>query len=186
MMKSERSDNKLRVMTVFGTRPDTIKMAPVVEALRELPEADIRAMAIYLSSLSKPLPEMEAEALAAGIDQRTSRAANPATSPVARLYEGACAACHEGGRLAPLLNAGPALGLSTKVLAAATTNLVNLLIEGGQHGLGSMPSFATAIDDRQIADLARYVRARFAPGHPSWRNIDEAIARARKRSSSLQ
>ncbi len=28
------SDSKLRVMTVFGTRPDTIKMAPVVHALR--------------------------------------------------------------------------------------------------------------------------------------------------------
>jgi UDP-N-acetylglucosamine 2-epimerase (non-hydrolysing) len=28
------NDHKLRVMTVFGTRPDTIKMAPVVRALR--------------------------------------------------------------------------------------------------------------------------------------------------------
>jgi UDP-N-acetylglucosamine 2-epimerase (non-hydrolysing) len=28
------NDSKLRVMTVFGTRPDTIKMAPVVHALR--------------------------------------------------------------------------------------------------------------------------------------------------------
>ncbi len=35
-------DRKLRVMTVFGTRPDTIKMAPVVHALRAHPEiADI-------------------------------------------------------------------------------------------------------------------------------------------------
>ncbi len=34
--------NKLRVMTVFGTRPDTIKMAPVVHALRAEPQiADI-------------------------------------------------------------------------------------------------------------------------------------------------
>jgi UDP-N-acetylglucosamine 2-epimerase (non-hydrolysing) len=31
---------KLRVMTVFGTRPDTIKMAPVVHALREHPKID--------------------------------------------------------------------------------------------------------------------------------------------------
>lgn len=30
----------LRVMTVFGTRPDTIKMAPVVESLREHPHID--------------------------------------------------------------------------------------------------------------------------------------------------
>jgi UDP-N-acetylglucosamine 2-epimerase (non-hydrolysing) len=31
---------KLRVMSVFGTRPDTIKMAPVVHALREHPQID--------------------------------------------------------------------------------------------------------------------------------------------------
>ncbi len=33
-------NRKLRVMTVFGTRPDTIKMAPVVHALREHAEID--------------------------------------------------------------------------------------------------------------------------------------------------
>lgn len=32
--------NNLRVMTVFGTRPDTIKMAPVVHALRANPAID--------------------------------------------------------------------------------------------------------------------------------------------------
>lgn len=33
-------NHKLRVMTVFGTRPDTIKMAPVVDALRAHPSID--------------------------------------------------------------------------------------------------------------------------------------------------
>ncbi|MDE2482238.1 MAG: UDP-N-acetylglucosamine 2-epimerase (non-hydrolyzing) [bacterium] len=37
---SERTSEKLRVMTVFGTRPDTIKMAPVVEALRAHPSVE--------------------------------------------------------------------------------------------------------------------------------------------------
>ncbi len=31
---------KLKVMSVFGTRPDTIKMAPVVHALKSHPEID--------------------------------------------------------------------------------------------------------------------------------------------------
>ena len=31
---------RLKVMSVFGTRPDTIKMAPVVRALRLHPEID--------------------------------------------------------------------------------------------------------------------------------------------------
>ena len=30
--------NKIKVMLVFGTRPETIKMAPLVKELRERPE----------------------------------------------------------------------------------------------------------------------------------------------------
>jgi nicotinate dehydrogenase subunit B len=156
-------------------------MAPVAAELRELPDADVKAMAVYLASLGAPPSEAKPDALVAEIERRTGRAANPATSPAARLYEGACAACHESGRAAPLLNAGPALGLSTKVQASGPNNFVNLLIEGGQHGLGLMPSFASALDDRQIADLARYVRSRFAPGRLPWRDIEEAIQKARQR-----
>ncbi|RYE79440.1 MAG: c-type cytochrome, partial [Hyphomicrobiales bacterium] len=155
-------------------------MAPVIAELKELPDADIRAMATYLASLSEPLPAAEAEALATRVEQQTARAVNPATSPVARLYDGACAACHETGRAAPLLNAGPMLGLSSKLHAATPANLVNMLLEGGQHGIGSMPSFATALDDRQLAELAAYLRGRFAPEKPAWKDIDAAVARARK------
>jgi nicotinate dehydrogenase subunit B len=156
-------------------------MAPVAAELRELPDADIRAMAAYLGSFNTPLPAAQTDAVVAEIERRTSRAANPAISAAARLYEGGCAACHETGRAAPLLNAGPSLGLSSKVQAATPANFVNLLIEGGQHGIGSMPSFAAALDDRQIADLARYVRARFAPDRPAWGDVETAIARARSR-----
>ncbi|WP_291645989.1 molybdopterin cofactor-binding domain-containing protein [Bosea sp. (in: a-proteobacteria)] len=155
-------------------------MAPVIAELKELPDADIKAMASYLASLSEPLPDAEIEARASRIELATSAAANPATSPVARLYQGACAACHEPGRTAALVNAGPALGLSSKLHAATPTNLVNMLLEGGQHGIGSMPSFATALDDRQIAELAGYLRGRFARGKPGWEGIEEAVTKARK------
>ncbi|WP_332682035.1 c-type cytochrome, partial [Bosea sp. (in: a-proteobacteria)] len=155
-------------------------MAPVIEELKALPDSDIRAMATYLASLSEPLPEAEAKARIEQIERATASAANPATSPAARLYQGACAACHETGRAAPLVNAGPALGLSSKLHAATPANLLRLLIEGGQHGIGSMPAFATALDDRQIVDLARYMRTRFAPDKPGWNGIEEALATARK------
>lgn len=155
-------------------------MASVIAELKSLPDADIRAMAVYLASLSQPLPEADADARATRIEAMTASANNPATSPVARLYEGACAACHDTGRAVPLVNAGPALGLSSKLHAATPTNLVNMLLEGGQHGIGSMPSFATALDDRQLAELAAYLRERFAPGKPAWEGIEAAVARARK------
>jgi nicotinate dehydrogenase subunit B len=96
---------------------------------------------------------------------------------VVRLYEGACAVCHEPG--APLVNRGPALGLSSKLHSAGPTNLLRLLIEGGGHASGAMPAFAQALDDRQIADLARYLRARFAPGQPEWRDVEAALRSAR-------
>lgn len=155
-------------------------MAPVIAELRGLPDADIRAMATYLASFNAPLPEAEAAGRAMRIEAMTASAAHPAASPSARLYQGACAACHESGRAAPLVNAGPALGLSSKLHAATPANLVNLLLEGGQHGIGSMPAFATALDDRQIVELAAYLRGRFAPEKPAWEGIEAAVARARK------
>ncbi|UZF90622.1 molybdopterin-dependent oxidoreductase [Bosea sp. NBC_00550] len=154
-------------------------MAPVIEELRELPDADIRAMATYLASLNKPLPEQEAATRTEAIVKATASAANPGTSPVARLYEGACAACHETGRIAPLANQGPALGLSSKLHAATPANLVNMLIQGGGHGAGQMPAFGNALDDRQIANLAAYLRGRFAPGRPEWSGVEKAIEKVR-------
>ena len=37
-----------------------------------------------------------------------------------------------------------------------------------------------AFDDRQMAELAAYIRARYAPGQPAWRNLAEASARIRQ------
>ena len=154
-------------------------MAPVIEALKGLPDADIRAMAVYLASLNTALPEREAAAKADVILEVTASAAHLAASPAARLYEGACAVCHETGRIVPLANQGPALGLSSKLHAATPANLVNMLVQGGGHGAGQMPAFGQALDDRQIADLAAYLRGRFAPGQPEWRDVEKAIERAR-------
>ena len=55
-----------------------------------------------------------------------------------------------------------------------------IAVAGGQHGIGSMPSFATALDDRQLVELTAYLRGRFAPEKPGWEGIEAAVARARK------
>jgi len=43
-----------------------------------------------------------------------------------------------------------------------------------------MPSFGASLDDRQIADVLGYLRARFAPDRPSWGNLVETAARLRE------
>jgi nicotinate dehydrogenase subunit B len=152
-------------------------MAEVIAELKQLPDDDIRAMANYLASYNAALPQGEEERLAARIVTSTARNASDPSSATARLYEGACAVCHEPG--ASLVNRGPALGLSTKLHAGGSANLLRLLLEGGGHASGSMPGFAQALDDRQVADLARYLRTRFAPGQPEWSDVDTALKTVR-------
>ncbi len=154
-------------------------MAPVIEELKQLPDDDIRAMANYLGSLNDALPETEATKLAERIIMSTASTASSAGSATARLYEGACAVCHEPGRGAPLANRGPALGLSSKLHATGPANFLRLLLEGGGHASGSMPGFAASLDDRQIVDLARYVRSRFAPRQPEWSDVDATLKSVR-------
>lgn len=75
------------------------------------------------------------------------------------------------------------MGLNTSVSQAAPDNLLRVLHDGIDHpatdGLGYMPGFRDAFDDRQMAELAAYIRARHAPGPPAWRNLEEASARIR-------
>jgi nicotinate dehydrogenase subunit B len=42
-----------------------------------------------------------------------------------------------------------------------------------------MPAFRHALDDAQVAQLAAWMRQRFAPGEPAWQELREASARVR-------
>jgi nicotinate dehydrogenase subunit B len=42
-----------------------------------------------------------------------------------------------------------------------------------------MPAFRDVLDDRQIAELAGYMRARFAPQQPAWTDLPSHVARVR-------
>ena len=161
-------------------------MAPVVEELTVLPEADIRAMAVYLASFSDPLPLTETEARAARIVASTASEVHPATNRAARLYEGACASCHEVGRGAVTVSDAQPLGLSTKLSIQRPDNFVRVVLDGiagSSHGR-AMPAFRDVLDDRQIADLVGYARQRFAPEKSSWKGVDETVARLRSLSAA--
>lgn len=158
-------------------------MAPVIAALQAVPDTDLRAMATYLAAADEPLPAGNSDRRAAAILASTSTAANPPLTAAARLYDGACAVCHERGRDA-IFNAGPALGLSTKLQAARPDNFLRVVLFGtaghAYSGTAAMPAFGSALDDPQLAGLARYARERFAADRPPWDELETTISRLRR------
>lgn len=156
-------------------------MAPVVEQLQTLPDSDIRAMAIYLAS---PNPSLSPDDIAARRDAvitATSTEAHRPTSEAARLFDGACAVCHEPGRGPTMFNQGPPLGLNTNLHLDRADNFLNVVLDGIEYSThGAMPGFRNALDNKQIAELTRYARQRFAPDKAPWKNLEVTIERLRK------
>jgi nicotinate dehydrogenase subunit B len=152
-------------------------MAPVVHELKALPDSEIRAMAVYLATLNAPISPADIEARRQQVVSATASTLHPATSAAARLYEGACAVCHEpGGALT--VNLGPPLGLNTNLHADRPDNFLRAVIDGiTRSAHGAMPAFRNTLDDGQIADLAHYARQRFAPSRPAWQNLEQTIGR---------
>src|SRR5205085_9045285 len=101
-------------------------MAPVIKNLNALPDNDIRAMAVYLVSFNEnAIGQADQQALATKLE--ISTAAGMASSPGARLYQGACAVCHEVGG-APLFGSRPRLALNSNLHSASADNLVQVIL----------------------------------------------------------
>ncbi|MBA2961376.1 MULTISPECIES: molybdopterin cofactor-binding domain-containing protein [Ramlibacter] len=161
-------------------------MAPVVQQLAVLPDDDVRAMATYLASFQAPVAD---EAGLARSVVAAAAARQPALLGTGqRLFEGACSACHHDGDGPRLLGVNLPLALNTSLHAARPDNLVRVILDGirepAGRDLGFMPAFRHALSDEQVADLAGYMRGRFAPGQPPWADLPAAIARLRAAPST--
>src|SRR4030088_489971 len=147
-------------------------MAPVVKELAALPDQDVRAMAVYLASFNdNAIDRPGQDALAAKLEAATSTRLSAASSTGARLYQGACAVCHEVGG-APLFGSRPSLALNSNLHSAHPDNLVQVILHGiaapASSDLGYMPAFKDSFTDGQVAELAAYLRRQFAPDQPAW------------------
>ncbi|KAA0585724.1 cytochrome c (plasmid) [Azospirillum oryzae] len=152
-------------------------MGPVVHGLSRAPEADVRAIATYIASLSAD----RAAPKAPSPPDRAAEAAkaNPAG---ATLFAGACAGCHEGG--APMMTQGrPGLSTVTALQLDSPDNAIRAILQGIHPPTGpagpTMPAFAASLTDAQIADLAAYLRSRFSD-RPAWTSLATAAATVRK------
>ncbi|VVD60700.1 cytochrome c [Pandoraea anhela] len=159
-------------------------MAPVVAGLAELPETDVRAIAHYLASLS---PQTQTSTVAAMAHERAKGADIATTLGLEngrRTFEAACAVCHTDSGGVGHFGVRPLMGLNTSVSQATPDNLMHVLMNGidqpATEALGYMPGFREAFDDRQMAELAAFIRARYAPDQPAWQGLEAAAARARQ------
>lgn len=162
-------------------------MADVVRSLHQVPDTDLRAMAHYLASFGQPVTQLEAEQQAAEAIAQGSRAATSLLGPAQRMFEQACASCHHDGSGPQLLGVNVPLSLNSSLHSERPDNLLRTILEGVQspasRDIGFMPAFNAAFDDRQVVELARYMRQRFAPQKPPWADLPSAVARARAASS---
>ncbi|MBP6564228.1 MAG: molybdopterin-dependent oxidoreductase [Burkholderiales bacterium] len=158
-------------------------MAPIVRELATLPASDVRAMAVYLASLGAPVSDEAADAAARAAVEASVATAATIRDPAQRLFEGACGACHHDGAGPVLLGRNLPLALHSSLHSSRPDNLIRVVLEGiaepATRELGFMPSFRDAMSDRQIAELAAYMRARYAPAKPAWRDLEAEVARLR-------
>ena len=162
-------------------------MAPVVKELASLPDQDIRAMAVYLSSFNdKTISQPDQEALAARLEHLTGTRVVSASAMGARLYQGACAVCHQVGG-APLFGSRPSLALNSNLHSAVPDNLVQVILHGiaspVSSDLGYMPGFKDSLSTDQVTELVSYLRQQFAPGKPPWVDVHAAVSRAMQATS---
>ena len=172
-------------------------MAPVVRELRAVPDADVRAMATYLASFraqaassapdAVPVPAADLEQLARSVVSQAAAAAVKSEitlpGPAQRLFNGACGACHHDGDGPRLLGLNLPLALSSKLHSDQPDNLLQVILQGIQSpvspAVGFMPGFRDSLSDAQIGTLAAYMRQRYAPDRPAWRELPGAVARLR-------
>jgi nicotinate dehydrogenase subunit B len=155
-------------------------MATVVRNLQNVGDADVRAMAVYLASFntSGDAPARATTALASSQAQ-----AAVLRGPAQRLFEGACGACHHDGSGPEVQGQNLPLALNSNLHSTRPDNLLRIVLEGINDPAlpqsGHMPAFRDALSDTQIAELAGYMRQRFAPDKAVWTGLEAAAARLR-------
>jgi nicotinate dehydrogenase subunit B len=150
-------------------------MAEVAHELAAAPEADVRALAAYFSGLMAKARDNK--------ESPDNTAVATQTHPEgATLFAGACAACHDAG--APMMQQGrPSLGQGTSLHEETPHNTLHAIVRGlappHDRAGPSMPAFGGDFTDRQLAEIAAYLRARFTDSGP-WRNVEQAARDVRK------
>ncbi len=142
-------------------------MNAVTQELSQVPDADVRAIAAYIAAGMPAAPPARA---------RDTGGADNA------VFDGACGSCHAND--APMMRAGaPPLALSSALAAPTPRNAIQVILQGIPFREGAaapyMPAYAAVLTDAQVADIVRFLRARYSDG-PAWTNLDDWVRRLRR------
>lgn len=154
-------------------------MGDVTRGLAQVRDEDVRAIAVYIASMMTEAPASRQDRPEPVDKSAAARQAHPAA---ATLFAGACAVCHESG--APMMQQGrPPLAWGTPLHVDTASDTVNIIMKGVPSPAGAtgptMPAYADMLDDRQVRELAAYLRARFTDKAP-WTDVGKAVAQSRE------
>jgi mono/diheme cytochrome c family protein len=151
-------------------------MADVTNNLGRASSRDVRAIALYITSLSA---QSESTNVVAGPVQEKEVAAS---AEAIAIYRGACANCHNDRNDVGPSNA-VSLSLSSAVRQSSAANTVRVMLRGLQARPGMpgayMPAFDGILTDGQIALVADYARLRHT-AQPQWTDAAKEISKARQ------
>lgn len=156
-------------------------MAPVIEeGLSRLPAEDLQAIATYLHSF-QPQGEVPTDK-AALLNRQAEQKVEPLASEGARLFSGACMACHAQEKGARLHGVRPSLALNSNLYSSSPDNAIRVVLSGIQspanENLGYMPAFRHNLNDGQITALLQYLRQNFA-NQPPWPDLQQRVTALR-------
>ena len=121
------------------------------------------------------------------VEQSTAQAAS-LTGPAQRLFTSACGACHHAGDGPQLLGQNLPFALNSNLHSDRPDNLLRVILEGIREpattDIGFMPAFRHSLDNLQIAQLARYMRQRFAPEKSAWKDLEAQVQKIRESTSA--
>ena len=161
-------------------------MGPVSHDLSDVPEADVRAMAAYIASMTGPPDPARAQQVAARAAAAQSPPSALAGTEGAAIFAGACAGCHGAG--APMMLDGrPSLALGSATTAPHPRNAALVILYGLAPPIGErgpyMPGYAGSLNDAQVAAVLSYMRARFT-AEPAWADVAADVRRIREGKGS--
>ncbi|MFQ3200008.1 MAG: mono/diheme cytochrome c family protein [Zhongshania sp.] len=163
-------------------------MAEVVhQGLALAPNSDIRALSVYINSLSgnhggedSRSNTAAAKQLISAANQYVAEEASPEDKRGEQLYRGACVACHYNSADKPKAVRAE-LSLNSTVTADDPTNLLRIMLEGITADNGTpgivMPGFSS-LNDSDLIALAQFLRVRAK--QPHWNNLQQRLDELRR------